>query len=55
MNLLYLLAREPDATLKEIMGEQGKEHELSLVDIREEGDFDCVVELIEKNDKVISW
>lgn len=55
MNLLYLLSREPDATLKEIMGEHGKEQELSVVDIREEGDFDRVVELIERNDKVISW
>jgi hypothetical protein len=55
VKVLYLLGRDPDATLKEMMGEQEGQHELSVVDVREEGDFDRVVELIEKNDRVISW
>lgn len=55
MKVLYLLGRDPGATLVEMMKEQEGEHELSVVDVREDGDFDLLVELIEKNDRVISW
>jgi hypothetical protein len=55
VKLLYLLGRDPDETLREMIGEQQKEHELSVVDVRKEGDFDRLVELIENNDRVISW
>ncbi len=55
MKILYLLKQDPDETLKRIMDEHRKANEVTVLDLRTEGDHGRIVELIASNDKVISW
>lgn len=55
MKVLYLIKQEPDETLKEIMAEHKKTSEVTVVDLRNDKDYDRIVDLIAQNDKVISW
>jgi hypothetical protein len=55
MKILYLLKQEPNATLQSIVEEHKKEHEVQIVDIRNEKDYARIVDLIAGCDKVISW
>ena len=55
MNILYILKQEPDGTLTKIMDEHKKDQEVTVVDLRENKDYDQIVDLIASTDKVISW
>jgi|Deesub1362B_J571_1020462.scaffolds.fasta_scaffold00080_96 hypothetical protein len=55
MKILYLLKQDPDDTAKKFMEEHKKSHEVTVVDLRENKNYDQIVELIESSDKVISW
>lgn len=54
MTILYLLKKDPGETLKEIIDEHKKNHDVTVVDIRENKNYDEIVELIASSDKVIS-
>jgi hypothetical protein len=55
MKVLYLIRGETAGTLKDLMDEHRKNNGITVVDLRADKDYDRIVELIEQNDKVISW
>ncbi len=55
MKILFILKQEPDANIKAIITESRKDAETIVIDLREEHDYDALVENIETYDKVITW
>ena len=55
MKILYILKKEPDDNINIIMSESKKESEITVVDLRENQDYDVLVERIEACDRVITW
>lgn len=55
MKIVYLLKQDPDKTLGEIMEKHRRSHEVIIVDIRNNKNYDRIVDLIAQCDKVISW
>ena len=55
MKILFILRKKPDNTIKTIMAESTKESEVSIYDLRENQDYDALVEHIATCDKVITW
>ena len=50
-----ILKQNPDETLNKFIEEQRKEHELSVLDIREYKDYIQAMKFIENHDRVICW
>jgi hypothetical protein len=55
VKILYILKKEPDNNINTIMSENEKESEVTIVDLRENQDYDVLVERIETCDRVITW
>ncbi len=55
MKILYLLKQDLDATGKKILDMHKKSNGVTMVDIRENKNYDQIVDLIFSNEKVISW
>jgi crotonobetainyl-CoA:carnitine CoA-transferase CaiB-like acyl-CoA transferase len=55
VQILFILKKEPDANIKTIMTETARESEIIVVDLREDQDYDKLVEHIETCDRVITW
>ena len=55
MKILYILKKEPNNNINTIMSESKKESEVIVVDLRENQDYDVLVERIETCDRVITW
>jgi len=54
MTILYLLKRDPEDTLNKIMESHKKDNQVTVVDLRENKNYDQIVDFIESSDKVIS-
>lgn len=55
MKLLYLLKRDPDKSLYDIIQSHKRAHEVSIIDIRDDKDYKKIIKHIVSADKVISW
>ncbi len=55
MKILFLTKRDLEGTGKVFFDTLGKEHDVKILDIREEKDYQRIVEEIEAADKIISW
>jgi hypothetical protein len=55
MKILYILKQDLNATTKTIMEVQKKGNDVTIVDIKENKNYDQIVDLIFSSDKVISW
>lgn len=55
MKILYILKQEPDDTAREFIAEHRKTEEVIIKDIREDKDYDRIIDLIASSDKVVSW
>ena len=55
MNILYLLRNDPDDTVNMLIEEQKTSHEVSVININDNKNYDEIVEAIFSNDKIISW
>lgn len=55
MKISHILKQDPDETLKKIMEEYKKSNEVTAVDLRENKNYDQIVDLIAASDRVISW
>jgi len=55
MNILCLMKKEPDATIRGILDVQKREHAVTVVDIRTDKNYDKIVDLIFSSNSVISW
>ncbi len=55
MKLIYVIKQDMDPTLQAILETQKKQHEVEIIDLGEEIDYDLVIDKIASCDKVISW
>ncbi len=55
MKILYLQQQELSATAKKIMEAHKKGNDVKVVNIKENKNYDQIVDLIFSSDKVISW
>ena len=55
MKILYVISQDVDNTLQNVLDEQEKQHEIEVVDLRTEVDYNLLIEKIESCDQVISW
>ncbi len=55
MKILYILKQDPDETLNSIMNEHKASNDVTVIDLRENKNYDQIIDLISENDKVISW
>jgi hypothetical protein len=55
MHLLYIVKQDRGETFRKILNEQKKEHEVEIIDITDDPDYDMILKKIESCDKVISW
>ncbi len=54
MKILYLLKQDPEPTLKAIMDSHKKTEDVEVIDLREDTDYEKIVDQIVSSDKVIS-
>lgn len=55
MKILYLMKRETDGTVNDILARHQAAHDVTVVDLKAEKDYERIVELIVESDRVISW
>ena len=55
MNILHLLTKKPNQLLEKIIEEHKKMSEVTVIDLRENKEYDKIVDSIASADKVISW
>ncbi len=55
MRILYIQKNDFDATTKKILDVHKKEHDVTVVNIRENKSYDAIVDLIFTSDRVVSW
>jgi len=55
MKILYIIKRKPDDTLKKIIKEHKKLYEVNVVDLKEDKNYEQIINLVTSCDKVISW
>ena len=55
MDILCLMRKDPDATIRGIVDVQKQEHAVTVVDLRTEKDYDRIVRLVASSASVISW
>ncbi|GBD98343.1 hypothetical protein BMS3Abin07_00355 [bacterium BMS3Abin07] len=55
MKILYILRNDIDTSGGEFLEEHKKNHEVTIIDIRENKNYEQIVDLIASSDKVISW
>ena len=54
MKVLYFIKDEPGDTLKAFIDEHKKTVEVTVVDVRSNKNYDEIIDLIDRSDKVIS-
>lgn len=54
MKMLYFIKDEPGETIKKLMEAHKAAHDVTVVDIRTNKNYDEIIDLIEKSEKVIS-
>ncbi len=55
MKILHLQKKDLDATARQILEAQKKSNDVTVVDIRQNKNYDQIVDLIFSSEKVISW
>jgi hypothetical protein len=55
MKILYLAKQDLDATAKKMVEVHKQGNDVTIVDIRQNKNYDQIVDLIFASDKVISW
>lgn len=55
MKVLYIVRQDLNETASAIIEEHKKSNEVTVVDIRENKDYDQIIDQIAASDKVISW
>ena len=53
MNALYILKKDPELSLMEIMESHKQKANVTVIDIRQDKDYAKIVGLIESSDKII--
>lgn len=55
MRILHVVKEEPDTTTGTILLEQAMIDHVTVIDLRENKDYEYIVSLMESHDRVICW
>jgi hypothetical protein len=55
MKIVYILKQEPDQTVQAIIDETSGQADVTVVKLPKYQDYDSLVDLIEKCDRVVAW
>jgi hypothetical protein len=55
MNILYVLKRESNSTLKNMIEQHKKDAEVSIIDMYKNKNYDEIIAAVANSDKVITW
>jgi len=55
MKLLYILKKEPTSAVINMIESHKKKAEVTLVDMRENKNYEQIIDTVFANDKVITW
>ena len=55
VKILFILKKDPDSNIKTIIDVNAKESEVTVIDLRENQDYDELVDHIATCDRVITW
>ena len=55
MNILHIIKGEPDITTGTIILEHAKIGHVTVIDLRDNRDYEYIVKMIESHDRVICW
>ncbi len=55
MKILFFIKRDLEGTGEVFFNTLGKEHDVKILDVRQEKDYQRIVEEIEDTEKIISW
>lgn len=55
MKILHILKTEPEESIKKIIEEHKKDHDVDVLSLTDYKDYRMIVGIIEKADKVITW
>lgn len=55
MKILHITKGEPQGAVKAIIDNHTSNHEVTVVDVNENKDYDRLLDLILENDRVITW
>ncbi len=53
MNILYLLKSKPNATTNEMIANHQESSQVTVIDLRENKNYEDIIDQVFKNDKVI--
>ena len=55
MQILYLIKKEPGETLRKLIEEQQKSHDVEIIELKDSLDYDAILNRMAAADRVISW
>lgn len=55
MKILHILKTQPAESVKKIIEDHKKDNHVEVINISDAKDYNYIIELIEKADRVISW
>ncbi len=55
MKIIHILKKEPEESVKTIIQEHMKDHDVRVILLYKDKDYNAIVDLIEKADKIFSW
>jgi hypothetical protein len=53
--VLYILKQDPDATAQKLINEHKKTENVTVIDLRNDKDYDRIIDLVAGSDKIITW
>lgn len=55
MNILHIVKEEPDTTTGAIILEHARIDHVTVIDLRENRDYEYIISLLESHDRVMCW
>jgi len=55
MNILHIVKEEPDTTTGALILEQATSSQVTVIDLRENRDYEYIICLLETHDRVMCW
>jgi len=55
MKLLYIFKKEPSATINNMIESHKKKADVTIIDMRENKNYDEIIDKVFESDKVITW
>lgn len=55
MKVLHIIKGAPEGAVKTIIDNQAGNHDVTVIDLNQDKDYDKLLDLILENDRVITW